>query len=266
MKLKILMENTAFQTDVKAEHGFSLFIENNKDKILFDLGQTDALLHNAKLFEIELEEIEHVVLSHGHYDHTGATEAFLKANKKAKFYVKRGFDCNRFSAERYVGVPRTCQIPQERVIYIDKPTEISEGIYVMPDIDIHDSQDTHFNKFKIKEAFETHDDTFHDELYLAITKDEKLSIISGCAHRGISNIIETASKFFKLPLNLILGGFHIKNESVKKIDHLANRLNSFGIEQMCPCHCTGIESYVLLKSACPAIKMQYGHVGLNYFL
>lgn len=266
MKLKILIENTAFQTDVKAEHGFSLFIENNKDKILFDLGQTDALLHNAKLFEINLEEIEHVALSHGHYDHTGATEAFLKANKKAKFYVKRGFDCNRFSSDRYVGIPHNCKIPQNRIIYIDKPTEISKGIYIMPNIDIHDTQDTHFNKFKVKEETETHEDNFSDELYIAIIKDDKLSLISGCAHRGISNIIETASDYFKLPINLILGGFHIKNESEHKIKHIANRFNSFKIEQMCPCHCTGIESYVLLKSACPAIKMQYGHVGMNLFL
>lgn len=266
MKLKILMENTAFQTDVKAEHGFSLFIENNKDKILFDLGQTDALLHNAKLFEIKIEEIEAVVLSHGHYDHTGATEAFLKANSKAKFYVKRGFDCNRFSADRYVGVPLSCPIPQNRIVYIDNPTEISEGIYVMPDINISDMQDTHFNKFKVKEEDETHDDKFADELYIAIVKNEKLSLISGCAHRGISNIITSASAKFGLPINLILGGFHIKNESEQKIAHLADRLNTFKIEQMCPCHCTGIESYVLLKNACPSIKMQYGHVGLNYFL
>ena len=78
MKITVLTENTisknieeSLAEKLKAEHGLSLFIETENHKILFDMGQTNLFLKNAKNLNINLEDVDFAVLSHGHYDHGG---------------------------------------------------------------------------------------------------------------------------------------------------------------------------------------------------
>ena len=77
MRIISLVENTSVNDAIKAEHGLSLYIESKNYKILFDMGQTDLFLKNAKRLGVDLSQVDIAILSHGHYDHGGGLEEFL---------------------------------------------------------------------------------------------------------------------------------------------------------------------------------------------
>ena len=87
MKITCLAENTTSRPDIEAEHGLSLYIETNGKKILFDMGQGELFIRNAKRLGIDLSDVDIAVISHGHYDHGGGLRSFLEINKKAPVYI-----------------------------------------------------------------------------------------------------------------------------------------------------------------------------------
>ena len=90
MKITVLAENSVCKSNslnVKAENGLSLFIEFDERKILFDTGQSDLFIHNARKMGIDLSQVDYLVISHGHFDHGGGLKHFLKINKKAKVFL-----------------------------------------------------------------------------------------------------------------------------------------------------------------------------------
>lgn len=71
------------------EHGVSLYIETgNGLKVLFDTGQSDLFARNAARLGIDLREVDLAVISHGHYDHGGGLNEFLRINTKAPVYIR----------------------------------------------------------------------------------------------------------------------------------------------------------------------------------
>ena len=83
MKISTLIENLVNKKGLSAENGLALYIETGNKKILFDTGQTGLFMKNAKVLGISIEDIDILVLSHGHYDHTGGLYPFLAKNNKA---------------------------------------------------------------------------------------------------------------------------------------------------------------------------------------
>ena len=94
MRIINLMEDTDGKNGCLYEHGLSFYIETNHHKLLLDTGASEATLENAKKLGIDLTRVDTVILSHGHYDHSGGIMAFAKLNPKAKIYLQRsaGFD------------------------------------------------------------------------------------------------------------------------------------------------------------------------------
>lgn len=85
MKIYTLIENIPFQDQYIAEHGLSLYIETKNHKILFDFGQSDIFIQNAKILGVDLSQVDIAILSHGHYDHGGGLKIFLLLIKKHLF-------------------------------------------------------------------------------------------------------------------------------------------------------------------------------------
>ena len=87
MEITTLIENLVYQSGLVAEHGLSFYMEGCHKKILFDTGQSDRFIANAKALGVDLGDVDALIVSHGHYDHTGGLEAFLKINTKAIIYI-----------------------------------------------------------------------------------------------------------------------------------------------------------------------------------
>lgn len=251
MKILTLIENLVYQRGLMAEHGLAIYIETENRKILFDTGQTGLFLRNAVALGIAIEDIDTLVLSHGHYDHTGGLYPFLEKNSKAKVYAKRQLFQPKYSGRtRFTGTLFNEELLKNRMVYVDAITEIADNIFVMPDIVISNSIDTHFKGMNIKMNNDFIPDEFDDELFLVMKQHEKINIVTACSHRGITNICTTATEYFKLPMSLILGGFHTKDCSVEQYEQILHYFQLSKPESIGVCHCTGVEKFAALKGDC----------------
>ncbi len=106
IKLRILVDNET-RDGLIAEHGFSLLIEVDGEKILFDTGQTNALFLNAEQLGVTLEELDTLVLSHGHYDHTGGLPRLLRISHNVRVYCHAAAFLPRYSKKKgFTGLPK----------------------------------------------------------------------------------------------------------------------------------------------------------------
>jgi 7,8-dihydropterin-6-yl-methyl-4-(beta-D-ribofuranosyl)aminobenzene 5'-phosphate synthase len=268
MKIKIvtLIENLVYQQGLFAEHGLSVYIETESSKILFDTGQSGLFLQNAHKMGIEIKEIDFLVLSHGHYDHTGGLYPFLEKNKKARIYAKKEVFIPKYkSHQRFIGTLQQDELLKDRLQFADKITEIAENVFVMPDILVTNPDDTHFTGlYKIADK-ELITDEFEDELFLAIRRNNRINILTACSHRGITNICTTATDYFKLPVGLILGGFHLKDSKADQFDQIIQYFKKLNPKSIGVCHCTGVEKYAAMQHACD-IPLFYNFTGKEIIL
>jgi len=249
MKITILIENLVYKQGLVAEHGLSIYIETENRKILFDTGQTGLFIQNAQKLGIAIEDVDILVLSHGHYDHAGGLYPFLEINNKAKVFAKKDIFTPKYHGRnRFIGTLRNERQLKDRLIYVDAPTEIADNVFIMPNIIIHNSLDTHFNGMYKKVGSEFVPDEFEDELFLVLKQNEQINIVTACSHRGITNICTTATDQFKLPVGLILGGFHMKNSTKEQSEQIIHYFRQLQPKSISVCHCTGVEKYADLSN------------------
>ena len=257
MIIKVLTENTSVSPKFKAEHGLSLYIETNGHKILFDTGQTDIFADNATLLGIDLSKVDIAVLSHGHYDHGGGIAKFLELNHTAKIYMSRyAFEPYYNGTEKYIGLDLSLK-NSDRIIFVDDVLELDEGLVLKSCNEKDYTCDS--CGLNIKENDEFIADRFQHEQYLEINENGKKTLISGCSHKGILNIV----KWFEP--DYLVGGFHfMKIEDEKLLERNAKALNEFDTTYF-TCHCTGIEQYEFLKKLMGE-KLNYISCGQEIFL
>jgi len=233
MKLYALTENTA-SGKFLAEHGLSYFIEHD-EKILFDTGHSNVFIQNAEKFNINIDKIETIVLSHGHWDH-GDGLKYLK-NKKLichpEVFQKRygkGRDYN-------IGLDLSYEDMHERfeIITSSKPYPISKNITFLgeiPRLNDFESQTTTFCLSNNK------DDFVVDDSGLVLKLDNEIVIISCCAHSGICNMIEYAKSITGInKIRAVIGGFHLKYNN-QQTQETIKYLKKQDIKELYPSHCT----------------------------
>ena len=262
MKVTVLAENSIGKThlrDVKPEHGLSLFIEFEDKKILFDLGQSDLFIRNAEKMGIDLSQVDYLFISHGHYDHGGGLQYFLKNNNKAKIYLHKKAT-NRFYTKIlgfipfYVGLDqKTISQNSGRMNFILRNTQIEDNIVLLegfPEIfPQSDANKTLFEKSDKKMV----PDKFKHEIALLLFDKEEVVLFSGCSHSGIINIIDEVKLFTDdKRIKAIFGGFHIYNPINKKSESpcYINKLTEAMDEAdavFYAGHCTGEANYFSIK-------------------
>lgn len=241
MKVTALTENTT-EIGLRTEHGLSLYIETDDQKILFDSGQTELFAENAGHLGIDLSSVDMMILSHGHYDHGGGLKKFIEINKKAPIYMSRyAFEPHYNVTEKYIGLDSSLE-NSERIIFTDEITKISDKLTLYSCNDREKMTDLGSFGLNMLENGRLVPDDFRHEQYLLIKENGKRILISGCSHKGINNI-----ESWFIP-DVLIGGFHFsKLECGEKLIALAKQLDSEPT-QYYTCHCTGVEQYNFMRN------------------
>ena len=234
MKLTILTENTAGGT-FAAEHGLSYLLEIDNQKILWDTGHSDVFLQNAKKLNINLDEVETVVLSHGHWDHGNG----LKYLTEKKLICHPGTFIKRYrkGGTENIGLDLTFEELDERfnIIMSKEPFSISNKIIFLGEIPRLNSFESKTTTFVDRNQNE---DFIFDDSALAIIADDELVVVSGCSHSGICNTIEYAKNVTGLQkIKSVFGGFHLK-ENDNQTKETINYFKKNNITNIHPSHCT----------------------------
>lgn len=248
MKITALTENTSINENIGAEHGLSLYIETNGQKVLFDMGQTDMFERNAKMLGIDLSEVDIAVLSHGHYDHGGGLARFLEINKKSPVYVNEyAFEQHYNGTQKYIGLDISLK-NNSRLIFTSDVYKINDSMTLFSCNENRKSYDLGSFGLNMIQDGKFMPDDFRHEQYLLINENGKNVLISGCSHKGIMNIAE----WFKP--DVLIGGFHFSKLALDKtLENYAETLDKYNTN-FYTCHCTGIEQYVFMKKYMSRLK------------
>ena len=265
MKLSVLTENTASEK-FSAEHGLSYYIEHDVN-ILFDTGHSDVFLQNAKKLNIDIDQVDTVVLSHGHWDHGDGLR--YVSNKKLichpdvfqKRYRKNGdLPAGRQGENIGLELQRNELNDKFDIISTRKPYPVSENIIFLGEIPRLNSFEAKTTSFALENNI---DDFIIDDSGLVIKIDDEIIIISGCAHSGICNMIEYAKSITGInKIRAVIGGFHLKYNNQQTRETI-KYLKSQDIAEMYPSHCTELPALAAFHEEFNIKQLKSGMV-LNF--
>lgn len=254
-----LCENTAAGKGLIAEHGLSFWIKHEDHNILFDTGQGYCLKHNAEALGIALSQTDAIVLSHGHFDHTGGLlDALHIGNFPPVFLHPMAliprYACRENEEIREIGMPRSVEevvSDRAKLVLTKKSTEISPGVFVTGTIpcttDFEDSNAPFFLDEMGRER-----DTFPDDQALYFQTPKGTVVVLGCAHRGMVNTLKYIQEITdKYPIYAVLGGTHLVAANQERIDKTIAFLQDIQVQRLHAAHCTGFIAMAQLWHAFP---------------
>jgi len=233
MYVKVLYDNEA-KRGLRSGHGFSCFVNN---KILFDSGEdSESLSHNMKRMMVDSKEIEAVVISHDHWDHTGGLWEILKNKKGIKVYACPSFSDTFKNCVKESG---------GKLVIVNEPMEISKNIFVTGEMKAkHKGEDL-------------------VEQSLVVNGDKGTSVITGCAHYGIVKTLRKIKKIFQIKdFYMVFGGFHSRDFDREKSEKMIKDLFKIKIEKVGPTHCSGTKVRRIFSSRYndKYIPVKAGHI------
>lgn len=208
LRITVVYDNYSHREGLKAAWGFSCLIEGAEKCILFDTGgEAPVLLSNMDSLSIEPGDIDIVLLSHKHGDHTGGMRALLDVNPGMTVYVPKSFSEGFKEEVRRAGA---------ELVEVFDPVEVCRGVFSAGELG-----------------------TDIKEQSLALNTDEGLIVITGCAHPGIVSIVNRAREVAHRDVLLAMGGFHLGRATVDEIEEVIDGFRRAGVSYAGPCHCSG---------------------------
>ena len=215
----IVYNNVPYNENLTTVWGFSCLIDLKDKNLLFDTGGDGSiLLDNMRKLKTDPKNINIVVLSHIHSDHTGGLWSFLEQNNDVVVYLPASFPEDFKKRIRETGA---------RFISVQTHTKIYENVYSTGEL----------GETRLKEQS------------LIIDTPKGLIVVTGCAHPGIVNIVKKAKELLSKNIYLVLGGFHLMAYSEKEVKGIIKELEELGVEKIAPSHCTGGRPIELFREA-----------------
>lgn len=264
LRITTICENTSSHIFKLGEWGISFFIETGEEKILFDTGGGNTLLHNATTMGLDLAGVDKAALSHGHKDHTGGLKSFLQRvqsttpGRKVKIYTHpRVFDAKYIKDDKgnifYIGMGYVHEelkfLGAEFVMQKDS-VEISSDIFISGEIDQDNDFEVVSEKLLCKdENGDIVPDPLVDDQALFIKTEKGLIIVSGCAHRGIINTIKQGQRVTgQNEVFMVIGGTHLEGAGEEQFEYTVDELKKLGVKKLGVSHCTGLKKASRLHS------------------
>jgi 7,8-dihydropterin-6-yl-methyl-4-(beta-D-ribofuranosyl)aminobenzene 5'-phosphate synthase len=203
----IVFDNYSQDSALETEWGYACLVETEQATVLFDTGSVgDMLLSNLAALGKDLTEIQSLVISHDHADHTAGAAALLDAGAKPKSYLLPVFSND------------TKAIFRSRVDVVEStaPVEVAPGIYTTGSV----------SGPVIEQA-------------LIVQTAEGWVLITGCAHPGVVKMVERARQVVGGDVMLVMGGFHLTEATQSRVQADIRGLQTLGVQKAAPSHCTG---------------------------
>jgi 7,8-dihydropterin-6-yl-methyl-4-(beta-D-ribofuranosyl)aminobenzene 5'-phosphate synthase len=256
IRLTTMSENSTAMGDLLGEWGLSVLVETGAVNILFDTGKSISLASNADTLGIDLGKIDRVVLSHGHYDHTGGLYHLLRRTRK-KLEVIAHPDClgDKYSRRegqehRYIGVPHRRQYLESCGATFNLttgPVKITDTVMTTGEVLMQTDFETVAPTLYVREGEGWLPDPVLDDQALIIKTGQGLAVVLGCAHRGIINTLYQAQQLTGVKeIHTVVGGAHLVGESEERVWRTIAALKELDIQRLGLCHCTGLPAVSLL--------------------
>lgn len=259
MKITVLADNRKFDDTLESEHGLCIYLETENYKCLLDTGASDVFITNAEKLGIDLNEVDFVFISHGHADHIGGLPEFLTVNVKAKIVLSENAINQSFFSTRNglhpINIDFDFSPYTERFVFVDSEMVIRDEIRVFSATE---------NKYPLPKAnaalFKQRgngllSDDFNHELVISFGTDN-LFVYTGCAHRGLLNILSSILLSPTKKIGTVMGGFHLsdsnatqKFETEAEIENIGSELKKIYPDTLfITGHCSGENAFKLLKT------------------
>lgn len=252
VKVTILVDNLVRRRKLRGEHGLSLLVETEGKRLLFDTGQSgEILVHNSTEIGLNLNDVDCVVLSHGHYDHTGGLPLLLNRLGHMNLYAHpEAFGKKYAKTEkgevREVGSPLTNEdlLALGAMLHLnEKPTWLSDNMVLSGEI----AQTTDFealpSEFMARRDDELVTDFLPDDLSIGIKTSKGLIVILGCSHVGVINTIKHIQELTETEaVHAVIGGMHLEKADMNRIRLTIQAFTKLGVKKVIPLHCTGFRA------------------------
>lgn len=218
LRIHVVFNNVPWRADLRTSWGAGFLIEQNDSAILFDTGgDGEILLWNMERLDLDIEDVETVVLSHIHADHTGGLEAVLRRTSRLRVFVPGSFPGSFIRAIEAEGAV---------VERVTGPLQLENGVYSTGEMG-----------------------SFIKEQALVVNTPDGLVVITGCAHPNPADMALKAQRYLNEEVYLLMGGFHMRNKSDAEILATIERLKDMGVQRVAPSHCTGDRAMTLFRNS-----------------
>lgn len=279
LEIKIL--STMLADEGFGEWGFAALVTVDGRRILFDTGaHDDTVQRNLKAMGLDLADVDTVVLSHNHDDHTAGLLAlrrqFAAKSPKAlgKAYAGTGIFQPRISpagqvSDRMARLKRDYEATGGEVIDVSKPVEIAPGVWLTGPVPRVHPERNWSSVGKVRTTAGDVEDTVPEDMTMVIQTADGPVFLFGCGHAGVINTLEHARKTIDAsPVKAVIGGLHLFAADEKHLAWTAAQLKTFGVQQLLGAHCTGIESVYRIRDLVGLTRQtcMVGAVGASYSL
>ena len=256
LQITTLSENTAGLGNFLGEWGLSILIETDEQNILFDTGQSISASHNADLLGIDLSKINKIVLSHGHYDHTGGLRQILRrVRKEIEIIAHPDIWAVKYSRregqeDKYIGIPfhrQTLESLGARFNLTTEPITITDSIMTTGEVPMVTDYEEIEPYLVVKQDDGFIPDKLLDDQAIIINTEPGLVVVLGCAHRGIINTLYHARELTGVKtVHTVLGGCHLMDASEERVRLTLAVLKELGVQRLGVSHCTGLPASVTM--------------------
>jgi len=251
IRLTILCENSVAQPfGLLGEHGFACYLETPQGNYLFDTGQGQTLVPNARCLGKDLAGIEALLISHGHYDHTGGLPELLETCNGLDVYGHPDMFSVRYweinGQKRYLGIPFKRDYLESlgaRFRLNCDLVEVGPGVYLSGEIPRHSTfEKGDVQQFAVTSAGEVlRPDPVTDDLSMVVRSSKGLILVVGCAHAGLVNIIDYVSEQFPGEgIHAVVGGTHLGFAGDEQFEETLKVFDRCQVEKVGVSHCTGL--------------------------